>query len=382
MTSLAACEGEKDLNIITDPLPIKTSTLYMVGSATPNGWDINNPTPMTASADDALVFSWEGNLYAGEMKLCLTTGSWDVGFIRPMMADEPIGIEPITNASFQMHAGDPDEKWKITESGTYRITFNLRNWTMSTLYVGETEQEPVKPIETESLYIVGEAAPCGWDINAPFELTKVSQYVFTYEGRLKTGQFKAVCSIGSWDVPFFRPMTDNLTINKEGVADPTCQYVSSPDNKWYVADAGTYRLTFDLENYTIKAEFLAEDQPVTPSGIDTNTLFIVGDACENGWSLDNATRFSQDQDNKFLFFWEGNLKEGEFKACIKNDAGFGVPFLHPKSADVVINENGVSAPDFLFYEGGDDFKWKVTKAGKYRVMFDLQKYTISATYLD
>lgn len=37
--AVTGCEGEKDLIIIEGNLPIKTSTLYMVGDATPNGWE-------------------------------------------------------------------------------------------------------------------------------------------------------------------------------------------------------------------------------------------------------------------------------------------------------------------------------------------------------
>ena len=76
-TGLTGCEGEKDLIIIEGNLPIKTSALYMVGDATPNGWSIDAPTPFDASDEDPLIFTWEGSLNAGEMKLCLTTGSWD-----------------------------------------------------------------------------------------------------------------------------------------------------------------------------------------------------------------------------------------------------------------------------------------------------------------
>ncbi|MDE6305283.1 MAG: SusF/SusE family outer membrane protein, partial [Muribaculaceae bacterium] len=59
---LSGCEGEKDLIIIEGNLPIKTSALYMVGDATPNGWSIDNPTPLTAEGEDPLIFSWEGEL--------------------------------------------------------------------------------------------------------------------------------------------------------------------------------------------------------------------------------------------------------------------------------------------------------------------------------
>lgn len=110
MMGLAGCEGEKDLIIIEGNLPIKTSTLYMVGDATPNGWSIDSPTPLTATEADPLVFEWEGQLNTGEMKLCLTTGSWDSPFIRPLNAGDIIGKSGVEETQFKMHAGDPDDK--------------------------------------------------------------------------------------------------------------------------------------------------------------------------------------------------------------------------------------------------------------------------------
>ena len=136
---LTGCEDEKDLIIIEGDLPIKTSTLYMVGDATPNGWDIGNPTPLTATEADPLIFTWEGSLNKGEIKLCLTTGSWDAPFIRPLVNGTEISRTAITNAKFGMHAGDPDDKWRVVDAGKYRLTFDLRNWTMSTEYTGEPD---------------------------------------------------------------------------------------------------------------------------------------------------------------------------------------------------------------------------------------------------
>lgn len=60
MSLLTGCDGEKDLKIIDGNLPIKTSTLFMVGDATPNGWSIDEPTPFTQNADDPMLFTWEG----------------------------------------------------------------------------------------------------------------------------------------------------------------------------------------------------------------------------------------------------------------------------------------------------------------------------------
>ena len=113
--ALTSCEGEKDLIIIEEDLPIKTSTLYMVGDATPNGWSIDAPTALTPSEEDPLIFTYEGVLNPGEMKLCLTPGSWDAPFIRPAEAGLEVTKAGRPAETFVMHAGDPDLKWRIAD---------------------------------------------------------------------------------------------------------------------------------------------------------------------------------------------------------------------------------------------------------------------------
>ena len=147
----SACDDEKDLVVIEGNLPIKTSTLYMVGDATPNGWSIDNPTPLEATADDPLVFTWEATLNTGELKLCLTAGSWDAPFIRPVDNGTEINQTAIDGATFAMHAGDPDDKWRVTEAGVYRLTFDLRNWKMSTAHLGGKPLTPAEPIAATHL---------------------------------------------------------------------------------------------------------------------------------------------------------------------------------------------------------------------------------------
>src|SRR5690606_31937711 len=46
---------------ITTHLPI-TKTLYLLGDATPKGWDANNATEMTAVTNTPKAFSWTGRL--------------------------------------------------------------------------------------------------------------------------------------------------------------------------------------------------------------------------------------------------------------------------------------------------------------------------------
>ncbi|MBS7410842.1 MAG: DUF5116 domain-containing protein, partial [Muribaculaceae bacterium] len=59
------------------------------------------------------------------------------------------------------------------------------------------------------------------------------------------------------------------------------------------------------------------------------------------------------------------------------DGTFSCPFLHPTVAYTAISSAGVASPDFLFYAGDPDNKWKVTEAGTYHITFNLKNYTIA-----
>lgn len=375
LATLTSCDEERDFVIIEGNLPIKTSTLYMVGDATPNGWNIDAPTPLAADEEDPLVFTWEGKLNAGEMKLCLTPGSWDAPFIRPMENGTEISKTAIDNVVFDMHAGDPDNKWRVAVAGIYNLKFDLRNWTMSTVFVREPDAPAIVPIEAEAVYMVGDAAPNSWNIDAPTQLEKKSDYEFVFEGVLNAGEMKCCTSTGSWDVDFIRPAANGCKIDRNGVESPDFVYTKAPDDKWSVAEKGIYRITLNLRDYKIAAEYLGEAPEKQP--IETELLFMIGDATPGGWSLDDAAVLTVDPDDKYVFTWEGDLVAGEMKAGIERD--FGAPFIHPESADCEISHNGVAAPGIVYATDPDD-KWKVTEAGRYKITFNLREYTINVEY--
>lgn len=254
--ALTACESEKDLVIIEETLPIKTDVMYFLGDAAPCGWNNGAPTEFTKSEEDPFIFVYEGPLNKGEMKAMLAKGSWDVPFIRPGSEGLEVGQEGIQNQVFQMWSGDPDWKWKFTVAGMYRMEFNLKAWTYSITYLGELPKDPIK---VESLYVIGDGTPGGWSWDASVELTKESEYVFSYTGPLKAGDIKFSAE-KSYDehVKFVRPEVANEAITKTGVANNKIVYTTGPDDKWKVKDAGQYKITLDLQKYTIKAEYLGE----------------------------------------------------------------------------------------------------------------------------
>ena len=111
--------------------------IYLVGDATPNGWDLGNATAMTATTDP-MVFTWTGNLQAGELKFSLDKQSdWNGAWLMCASGNDvaPTGNEEhalLINKSDEYqkeqyldnNIGDVDQKWKITSSGTYTITVN------------------------------------------------------------------------------------------------------------------------------------------------------------------------------------------------------------------------------------------------------------------
>jgi hypothetical protein len=72
------------------------------------------------------VFTYTGQLTAGEFKIPVATGDWGAKFYRPV-TNHPA----LTDNHVQLSAGDPDNKWQITDAGNYKITLNLHNLTIN-----------------------------------------------------------------------------------------------------------------------------------------------------------------------------------------------------------------------------------------------------------
>ena len=109
----------------------------------PAGWSIGDATPMQAT-DNPYVFTWQGVLNVGELKLtCDKKEDWNGAWFMPTVADkQPSGeTEPmlfLDKASDAFKAqyldvmiGGIDLKWKITTAGSYKITLNQLEETIS-----------------------------------------------------------------------------------------------------------------------------------------------------------------------------------------------------------------------------------------------------------
>ncbi len=131
----------KERMMMTEFVPYEM--IYLIGDATPAGWDIGNATPMEAT-DNPYVFTWTGNLNTGELKFtCDKKDDWGgAWFLAAKNGEAPTGevermlfVDKASDAFkaqyVEMSVGDVDQKWKVASAGVYTITLNQLDETVS-----------------------------------------------------------------------------------------------------------------------------------------------------------------------------------------------------------------------------------------------------------
>jgi hypothetical protein len=102
------------------------SHMYMIGDATPGGWSWDNITEM--QHPETNIFTWEGNLSAGQIKFPTELKSdWSGEMLYAPTPD----CAPTTNGTFEARAGGADNKWLISNPGEYQIRININDTTIS-----------------------------------------------------------------------------------------------------------------------------------------------------------------------------------------------------------------------------------------------------------
>ena len=102
------------------PYKYRTLRLYLIGDATPGGWNIEQATLMTMDAENKDVFTWEGTLLKNGFRfICQnTSGTWWPGYVKDPDNEgkaKYFATEP---------AGEDDVKFMINAPGVYRVTIN------------------------------------------------------------------------------------------------------------------------------------------------------------------------------------------------------------------------------------------------------------------
>ena len=101
--------------------PLKHTALWLVGSATPGGWNISDGTMLSPEAENPTVFKTTVDFVEGEMKIAVNnqTGFGQTFYLRDTTDDT------------KMVFGGDDNKWNITKAGKYDVEVDVVNMTIS-----------------------------------------------------------------------------------------------------------------------------------------------------------------------------------------------------------------------------------------------------------
>lgn len=242
-----------DDNIIV-PGTLKFDRLYLASGFT----DWGRPYEMTKSADGK-TFTWTGNVDNDnqEMKFALLQQSLigDVQLMPNMNGatnkDVELGVEMNAYPVIYYDNGSikRDNKWVITEKGTYTVTVNV-------------ETMKVKVEKLDVVYLVGSVlVPEGEDPNNGYDLkrapyfTKKGDNIYELTINLHEGDFKILSKIEYNDsnYDYYAP-EGNTSFGSSMNVD--YRQGNSNDNKWQVTEdqTGTYKLTLNTSDMTLTAE--------------------------------------------------------------------------------------------------------------------------------
>lgn len=223
------------------------TTVGLIGSATPGGWDTD--TPMVQDTENPDVWTLNITLVAGSAKFradALWTVNWG-------SSDFPCGFGVQDGPDIPVFAGE------------YDVTFNAAT--------GEYCFNVISPVG-----IIGDATPGGWD-NDTNMYKDTTEHGFFIEIDLVAGAAK------------FRK--DDLWTVNWGSADFPSGIGTQDGDNIPVPTSGTYRVTLDTMSGAYNFEEL----------IAINSIGLVGDATPGGWDVD--TELNQDPNDGSI--WRANI---------------------------------------------------------------------------
>ncbi|GAA4743737.1 SusE domain-containing protein [Flavisolibacter ginsenosidimutans] len=273
------------------PVP---ANLYIVGDATPGGW--NNPVPVPSqqfTKVDAYTFSITIGLTAGKSYLFLpVNGDWNHKY-----GGAADGTAAGGSTLLKDGAVPGSNIPAPAASGVYKITVNF-----------QTNKYTVTQIAVPSnLYIVGDATAGGWNNPVPTpsqQFTQIDNVSFGIVVNLTAGKSYLFLPVnGDWNHKY-GGSTDGTSANGGALlADGAVPGSNTPAP----ATSGLYKIVVN---------FATNSYTVTPYSGPT-ALFIVGDATAGGWN--NPVPVPSQQFTK--------TKEGEFQISIPLTAGKSYLFL-------------------------------------------------------
>lgn len=259
-------DGEiSDGNIIV-PGTLKFDKLYLASGFT----DWGKPYEMTKNADGK-TFTWTGNVTDDnqEMKFTLLqqSNSGDVQLMSNMSGatnkdvelDKEMDAYPVIYYEKQNDPFKRDNKWVITEKGTYTVTVNVE-----TMKVKVEKLDVVYLVGSVLAVTEGENQNNGYDLKRAPYFTKIEENKYELIINLHEGDFKILSKIEyaeKTNYDYYAPGADT-PFEPGSSMNVDYRLGNDQDYKWQVTaeQTGTYKLTLDVSAMTLTAEKLDNQQ--------------------------------------------------------------------------------------------------------------------------
>lgn len=214
-----------------------------------------------------------------------------------------------------------------------------------------------KDMDYSDLYMVGSAAPCGWNNVNPEVMTKQENGIFVWTGFLKKGEMKFLLRKNSWNPSINPTSTKNIESGSNYNVNITDGV--NGDYKFNIVKDMNCSVFVDTQNWTVKVVENKENIP----------LYLVGDATPNGWHNTKATPMTKEATG--MFTWSGYLKAGQFKFITQ--LGTWNSIVPTKK------ENETVIPEYKHYVSDNyqgDYRFVLLDAGNYTIHVDLNENTM------
>jgi len=220
-----------------------------------------------------------------------------------------------------------------------------------------------KGIEISELYLLGSACDTGWDLDIMTAFSKTADNVFEWEGHLKAND--------EFRFPLQKQSNVWWPCLVMGEKEGTLAIGTSDDekNQIPVTKGGIWHITVYGATASYKMDLVTED---VKDPVKVEHLFMLGDACDTGWSLDDMTEFTNNGNGTFE--WEGNLKkDGEFRFLIQNE-----PAIAWWPCFVMGEKEGTLE---VGSDDPDKNQIPIDKDGVWHVKVDARTYTYTMTFV-
>lgn len=234
--------------------------VWAMGDATPAGWQPFSAVPLTKINN--IQFVYEGDLYAGELKFPLEL---DENYYMSYLMPKTHGTEPGGDNTMEYvekeKAKTHDYKWKITESQTGSYKIILDTYLMEITFEKKPKIEIPDNLPIKAVWMTGSATATKWD--TPFKIAfqynpDEKEGTFVWEGHLNPGEIKfPLSNTNGFECDYLMPVvngtsvTDAETMERKNYPDS-----QKNDYKWIVEEAGKYKISLNVIDWTVKFEKL------------------------------------------------------------------------------------------------------------------------------